>query len=102
MAVRIEIILLGGGPNVFAPNIVREVIKCETIESGGTFDVPNVLADGGMYARLTSIGGPSYVAWGTNPTASGELTEKEMRLVEGLPEALAVKGGYKLSVVDGD
>jgi len=100
--VRGEFIILGGGASAYAANIIKDVVGTFTAESGDTVDIPNDKPDGTVYVRLTAIGGSSFVAWGANPTASGELPAHELRLVDGLPEAISVTGGWKLSFLDGD
>lgn len=100
--VRGEFIILGGGSTVYAANIIRDVVGTFSAESSDQVDIPNDLPDGQLYARLTAIGGNAYVAWGPNPTASGTNPDKELLLTEGLPEAIAVTGGWKLSFIDGE
>lgn len=98
--VRGEFIILGGGASSYAANIIKDVIGTFNANSGEQVDIPNDLPDGSVYVRLTAIGGAAFVAWGPNPTASGTLPDRELRLTEGLPEAIAVTGGWKLSFLD--
>lgn len=100
--VRGEFILLGGGAGVYAGNLIRDVVGTFNAEDGEKIDIPNDHPDGTIYVRLTAIDTPSFVAWGPDPTATGELTSRELRLVPGLPEAIAVTGGWKLAFADGE
>lgn len=107
-SVRGEFILLGGGATAYAGNMIREVIGTFTLEVTGSATasgqrpiVPNTYPDGEIYCRLTAIDEPVYVAWGANPTASGALAANELRLSSELPDAIAVKGGNRLSFITG-
>ena len=100
--VRGEFITLGGGSSVYAANIVRDVVGTFNAGDGEQVDIPNDPPDGALYVRLVAIGGSAYVAWGPNPTASGDNPTRELLLTAGLPEAIAVTGGWKLSFADGE
>lgn len=65
-SVRGEFIKLGGSSTIYAANMIREVFGTFNAESGDTVPIPNTMRDGDIYVRLTSIGGPSFVAWGAS------------------------------------
>lgn len=108
-SVRIEYVRLNdsAGLNGNGPiNIVRRSLGSEgaplevtdTATAGGSRPVvPKFGSNSTTHVRLTAIGGPVYVAWGSNPTAAA--TGAGLRLTEEFPEVIEVNAGELMSFI---